>query len=318
MYPLNFLADRVVYSRPLDMIVATEARSNTLRFIDAKTGLIDSIELAYGSDALVATPDGLTVIADHGRSVSIVSLEKKELTRLLEVRVYGSLAASNEWLYILPRADPRRSPHSAIWSINYRTDQSIKGPDYSFGQLRVHPSGKWIHHYSREDGTVRRAETASGPIGAGAVRLPPSVDEFCFPYWFSEPGDLMFTACGKIYSSSENPQSDLLPAGSIPGVDRAQRIRSLSHSARAGRLVAAIAEDKAPIDSLTTYSYPDLEVISQDVVPSIETAPPGARPFITRVYTSEDGRRTIAVLWTRKGDTGEIGLPVGLFVTALR
>ncbi|MEX2149695.1 MAG: hypothetical protein WD793_05745 [Steroidobacteraceae bacterium] len=233
------------FSRVLNMIVMVSGNpTNALYLYDVSTGVEQQQLLEAVPRAVSIGPDGVTAAVGHVNRISIVDLAivgqaGAPAPVMLDVDTDMSdlVLDANGKVHVFPNRfdfDPPRSIDIATNTMLEGTGLLIRG-----ARARLHPSGTVLY----EAHTIfTPTNIAKWDISTGvATRLYASPHhgehEVCGNLWFNDGADLVYTACGNVFTSSPVPADDLQYFGKLELTNTATTglyshvIRSLSLAA---------------------------------------------------------------------------------------
>lgn len=223
------------YSKSLDKIVAVSDQPYQLLIIDPETAESQSVPLSRLPTSVSVSPNGLHAAVGHDALISYVDLQSASLFTTLNVAadVGDVVLGDGDWVYAIPIRDQWES----IRAVNIATNQ-----EFSFGMIRagtvykMHPSGLRMYGADRglSPSDIERA-VFSEDGNIIEVRDSPYHGDYpmCGNIWISEDGQRLFTACGKVFRSTEDPNADMTYNGSL---EQATRLISVNHSLAANQV----------------------------------------------------------------------------------
>lgn len=256
--PIHALPFRVIdaeFSTQLNAIVAVAESPNSLRIYYPDTQVLQTVLLEQTPRCVSVGPDGTFAAAGHDGHISYVDLEEAALVSTLDVScdVHDVVLAGNGYVYAFPRYDQWESIRSVHIATNVESNSGWVSI-YAGTLARLHPDGQSM--YGADNG-LSPSDIEKYDISGG-----PAVYDYDSPYhgdyamcgnlWFSPDGARIFTACGNVFRSTNDPATDMRYAGKF---SNDSSIRWVSASAAAG--IAMIAR---------SYSYnPPAEPVDDEI-----------------------------------------------------
>lgn len=255
-----------VYSAALDAIVMVSSRpSNALHIYFPQQGTSRQIALPKVPTAVAVAPDGRSVAVGHDALVSYLDLGLLDEPGVPEVQALpvsvrvGDLAVDGRgFVHIIPAVDQ----WVQVISVELATGEESAGDGsvYAGGRVAMHPSGESIYVASRglSPSKIERFEVSSGRAENWRSSPYHGTYEACGDLWISEPGDIIYTACGNTFRASSNAATDMTYTGALvlSFGDYAwdSRITSLSQSAAAREILVV---EQPAVACLPHLNWPD-------------------------------------------------------------
>lgn len=322
LHLMSFSVDRVAFSRALNRIVATVPSSSSLALVDPATGKVDIIPLPNTPwNGLSLSPDGIRALVGlMDDRVVVVHLQSKSVEHHIAPPERGSRALIGDWLY----ASGMPGPVTTVRGLNLRSGATTVAegdlrPETSIG-LRAHPSGSRLYAAMSGDprGFARFDATSGSTL---PVRFPAGGYIYPGAFWYSERGDFLVTAHGRIVTLNDDPDLDMVAPDTIPRFRTVLNLQivSAAHFEAMGRLLC-VEKIVGPgpsdtTDTITTYKYPGLQPVSRDVLPRLGDADRPVLANAVAVFASPDGRSAYVFLVAPPDVTQE---PSAIFVMPIR
>jgi hypothetical protein len=233
------------YSKPLDRIVVVISGPDELHLYDPITRADHLVPLSYAPQCLSISPDGLKAAVGHSGFVSVVNLQTRVVEKVIasHSEAGGVLLTGNGWIYVFS---------SGYLSVIDTAQQTVR-PEYLYATptvARLHASGNFAY-LALMFSTFLRLDVRNGGT---ATSQPEYGVASCGNLWVSEDGQRLYSGCGGVYRSSETPNGDGLPNGTLQN-SSFQSAAWIAHSS-ARRQIAAVASNS--FDSLSSlYLYGD-------------------------------------------------------------
>ncbi|MEZ5354030.1 MAG: BACON domain-containing carbohydrate-binding protein [Bryobacteraceae bacterium] len=245
---LRKLAFNVVdteYDKPLDRFVMVSAAPNELHLFDPLTHTDRVAALAARPSSVSVRPDGLSAAVGHDGFVSIVNLQTMAVESVIRsaTDAFDIVYAGNGYSYVLPLAGQGlTSVHVATGTTTFTS--SPGGDARRKARLR---SPKFLYLTGVHNRRFR--------IDAGVAQFEDrSLGPGCSDHWLSEFGDLLFTGCGQVLYTDDDPALDMDLAATFSGN---ARFVWLDESDWLLSLITIPAEDNftAPVEETTLRVY---------------------------------------------------------------
>ena len=244
------------YSKALDKIITVSSTpANQLHIVDPVSGDDRAVSLPYVPTCVSVGPDGLHAAVGHNGHLSYIDLSSLTLIRTYDVTtdVIDVVLAGNGYAYAFPRVDQ----WEYIRCLNLATGEETlhTGMSVRAGTLaKLHPDGTKI--YGADNG-VSPSDIERYDITAGTAvymyNSPYHGDyDMCGNLWMSEDGMRIFTACGRVFRSSDAVSEDMVYNGKL---FQYGPIGHLDHSSEVNK-VALVMKDT---------SFPTVMVKSTDI-----------------------------------------------------
>jgi chitinase len=234
------------------------------------------VSLNLPPTSVSVSPDGLFAAVGHDAWISYVDLSTGTTVSTFPVSadVFDIVLAGNGYIYAFPRVDQWVQIHCIRIADGMET-LSVSGNLYAGTRAKLHPSGSAI--YTADPFTLSPSTLAKYNISAGTPSFL-----YYYPYWgdysvwgdlwISEDGLRIFTKSGNVFRSSPNQYSsgttpdDMTYSGKLSNLST---VRSLSHSAAAGKVVAIpdVYSSSADDEQLQWYNYDYLTFVSSVTLP---------------------------------------------------
>jgi hypothetical protein len=227
------------YSAGLNAIVMTATYpGNAIYVYDLDTGVEREQALAKAPTSLSVAPDGLTAAVGHDAFVSVIDLAGIEaggspapVVLNVSIPVHGVALDGQGHVFAVPRSEDGDNIHA----IDIATNVEQQTPGY-VERIRVQPGSQFLYGTSDiVSSDLRKWDVSSGV--ASYLYAWPYFNErsVCREFWFNEPGDRIYAACGEVFTADADSAQDLQLAGTMaltePVSDSENQIRALSHSA---------------------------------------------------------------------------------------
>jgi Putative binding domain, N-terminal len=191
------------YSKSLDKAIVVVSNPKELDIVDPISGSDQVVPLPKPPFFLSVSPDGLSAAVGSDGWVSIIDLSTATITSTRQVFLdaHTILLAGNGYFYAYPL-----DSWGELFSYQISTGTiSIANAIYN---------GRYPQLYI--DGNSFYTEGSKWDISAGpATLITENLSGGCSPFWLTEDGNRMITACGMAYTTSPVPSLDLQYNGSF-------------------------------------------------------------------------------------------------------
>jgi chitinase len=236
------------------IILVTDAPDRALHIYDPETDGDQRVPLPLTPSAVSVTPDGLHAAVGYDAHASFVDLSTATLTKTCDVTsdTIDVVAAGNGWAYVFPRTDQWSAIHGVRQS---DCMEALSGTSaiYAGTVAKLHPDGTKMYGANRglsPSDIERYGITGGAPVYS--YDSPYHGDyPMCGDLWPSQDGARLFTACGRVFRSSDVRASDMTYNGTLEGTTS---IRFLTHSAAIGKVFVV------PYVATTFPSMPDADL----------------------------------------------------------
>lgn len=237
------------YSRALEAIVLiTDSPDRALHIYNPETGGDVRVALPLSAVAVSVSPAGDRAAVAHDAHVTYVDLVAGSALKTCDVTsdAIDVVLAGNGWAYVFPMTDQWSAIHGIKLSDCSET-LSSSSAIYAGTVAALHPSGTKIYGADRglSPSDIERYDISTGsPVYA--YDSPYHGDyPMCGNLWISNDGLRIFTACGRVFRSSDTKSEDMTYNGRLEGADS---IRHVSHASASGKVLV--------IPAASTSSYP--------------------------------------------------------------
>lgn len=208
-----------------------------IHVFDLDTGVASQQALAMVPTAVAISPDGLTAAVGHNARISLVDLQDvgtpgapAPVLLNVSIPVYD-VALDDGNVFAVPAFGQGDSIHAVDIASN--TEQLVQG---FLERMRLRPGTSSLYAIDNiPPNDLSKWDVSSGVPSFLYGSPDQGSRDACHDFWFSQPGDRIFTGCGATFSANADPGQDLLYSGSMPLTAPTGRgdnyIRSLSHSA---------------------------------------------------------------------------------------
>ena len=294
--PLNHRVIDAEYSKVLDRIITVSATpANQLHIIDPISGEDRALGLPYVPTCVSVGPDGIHAAVGHNGHVSYIDLNGLALIRTYEVTVdaFDVVLAGNGYVYVFPREDQWdhfRCIDLATGQETLQTGNFI----YERTLAKLHPDGTKIYgvtssHLERYDITAGTAAYAYYAPYWGSY-------DACGDAWMSEDGMRVFTACGRVFRSSDAVSEDMTYNGSL---FETGGVAHLHHSSAMNK-VAFIRNTHYPVEVKDTdvwvFQYDPLEYYTTVPLPPFPVGGVGYESHGKFVFFNSMGSALFAIV----------------------
>lgn len=319
--PINTLSYSVIdadYSKALDKVIMISSRSNQLHSYDIATNTEQTINLPLIPTTLALSTDGLFAVVGYEQKISYIDLANNKVLKTLTAptAVTDLVLSNNNHIYVLPKS----TQDNYIYSINLTTNAITIGNNMILAEtiVKAHPNGSSLY------GTSNKAVTTdidkydiTSPVATKLYDSPYNGEyPICGNLWLSEEGSKIFTACGNIFKTSDNPKQDMLYSGTLTG---AVLFKDLVHSTLAGKVVGipAYKDYKEVTEDTDTqlYTYDASTLKPSEVInlPYFVNNNQGYKAHGQSVFFNNTGDQLIVIL---KADT-TAGLTYNTGITSI-
>ncbi len=230
-YAFETLGYRVVdaaYLRASDILLLL-GEDSRLYVYDVAGHETQFVQLDQPGTALSVGANGLHAVVGHSGALSYIDLQTREVVARYDVsaNVFDIELAPNGHVYVMPLEDQwTRIRTVNLWSgmETLHSGASV----YDSTRMALHPSGEYI--YGANNGLSPSDFEKYDIRGGNAVFVDDSPYHgdypICGDLWIPGDGQRIFTACGQVFRSSEDPATDMTHVGQIGS----QRMRHMSFS----------------------------------------------------------------------------------------
>lgn len=293
---LGFRVVDAEYSAALERIVMVSAAPNRLHVFDPITGVDAPVDLPIAPTSLSVGPDGLFAAVGHDGWVSYVDLAEGSVVKTMPVstRAVDIVLAGNGFVYVFPDQDQWQYIRCLEIATENETLHSGR-PIYAGTRARRHPGGTAIYGANRglSPSDIEKYSIAGGT--ATFLYDSPYHGDYpmCGDLWISEDGLRIFTACGKVFRSSEVQDEDMRYGGSLSA---ATLVRDVAHSSAAGKLL--VIPDGGPASDTVVQVYDQAFLAFEGTLPLPDfVLPTGSFDAHGRfVFWSGDGSQRFAIV----------------------
>jgi len=201
--PLGYSVVGADYSKALDRAVLLVANPNELHIYDPVGSSDRVVPLPKPPFSVSLAPDGLSAAVGLDGWVSIVNLPTAAIRSTIQVftDVHTILLAAHGYLYAYPQR---------TWASLFSVPIATGSIEYANAIY----NGRYPQLYV--DGNSFYTEGSKWDISQGpATIINENLSGGCAPFWLTEDGARMITACGKAYTTSPVPAQDLQYNGSF-------------------------------------------------------------------------------------------------------
>jgi hypothetical protein len=246
-----------VYSKALDQMLLASASPNELHIFDPVSLSDQTIALPAAPFSVGVQPDGTHAAVGHDGWVSYINLQTNVVEQVAPIGIGPATSIvipGNGYIYAAGGSSEATWPGGAYVQLS-------SGPPPTTGlfgasaPLLLHPSGQYIY------ATAYYGDTNKWDISSGVpVSVQTSnVNALCAPFWSSEDGTRIYSACGQVFHSSDIPSLDLTPNGNL------SESSAIVWIADAGSLgdVAVLSAPSRASSSIQLYAENGLSLLSQ-------------------------------------------------------
>lgn len=227
------------YSAGLNAIVMIASYpGNWIYVYDLDTGDERKLALPKAPTSLSVAPDGLTAAIGHDAFISVVDLAGIEaggspapVVLNVSIPVFDVALDGAGHVFAVPRTENGDNIHA----IDIATNTEQQTPGY-IDRIRVQPGSQSLYGTSAfVPDLIKKWDISSGV--ANFLYPWPYFNErsACREFWFNQPGNRIYAACGDTFTADADPAQDLQLAGTLaltePVSYSENYIRALSHSA---------------------------------------------------------------------------------------
>lgn len=198
------------FSHSLNAIIAVGESPDQLHIYRPETNELVSVNLPLRPSCVGVSPDGLFAVVGHDAWISQVDLASASLLQTIPISavildiVYGP----DGWAYAFPQGS-----FESIYSIHLPTGAQAESQSSINGGTiaRLHPGGQALYgaKTSSSPGDIERYHITDN-IAQLAYDSPYHGDyPMCENLWLSADGQRIYTACGNVFRSSNDPAQDL-------------------------------------------------------------------------------------------------------------
>lgn len=237
------------YSAALGRIVTISSGPNALHLYDPVAETSTSIPLALAPQAVSVSPDGLRAAVGHNAFVTYIDLTVPAVIgEPLPISAdVGDVVLTTTHAYVLPRVDQWVELYSLRLSDGAVTTNGT-GYIRAGTAARLHPSGTSL--YGADNGLSpsdieKYLISADGTAQYGYDSPYHGDYPMCGNLWFTESGDRIITACGRVFRASDAMSDDMTYVGALQDSPSGyQRLSSVSYHAGRNQLIALPAYDR--------------------------------------------------------------------------
>ncbi len=262
------------FSKTLNRIIAVAAAPDSLMILDPETAESVQVELALAPIAVSVSPDGLFAAVAHDQSISYVSLADTTVAHFhpLAALPYDIVLADNGYAYIFPEQE------YAIYTIEISSgvQSRLSGTGlHHWIKGKLHPVQQSI--YGAENRTtlswLRKYDISNTTNGDAYINNPVYLrpqNDACGDLWIAEDGLSIYTACGTVFSATDDAATDIRYFGKIQYGSTYPRdeIKHLDQTGEKGEL-ALLVDGSASRDRNATevVFYNDVYLQRQSSIP---------------------------------------------------
>lgn len=302
LQPLDHRVIDAEYSKVLDKIITVSSTpANQLHIVDPVTGDDRALSLLYAPTCVSVGPDGVHAAVGHNGHVSYIDLNTLTLLRTYDVTadVIDVVLAGNGYVY----AFPRMYQFTYIRCLNLETGQeTLQTGLFIYGGTlaKSHPDGTKI--YGANNGVspsdIERYDITTGT----AVRMYDSPYHGDYPMcgnlWISEDGMRIFTACGRVFRSSDNVSEDMTYNGKLFEYGF---LTYLDHSSDAGKVALIFSNNAYPPMAIKdtdiwVYQYDPLAYYTTVPLPSFRVGSTDYQSHGRFVFFNSTGSGLFAIV----------------------
>lgn len=297
------------YSQALEAIVMVSSwPDNALYVYDTTSASEKKFPLHRAPTAVSIAPDGLSAAVGHDGMVTWVNLNSlisgsAPSSKTLNISTVAFDIALDQWqrVHVIPSTSQWSSLHSVDVATN--TESTVGWLLNGGSHGRLHPSGRAL--YTADNGLspsdIARWNLTS--TGASYVGDSPYHGDYgmCGDLWFSEDGLNIFTACGNVFTASDDRSQDMRYTGSmsLSSGPYGYRILSLSQSAETKEIAliennwynCSVGSNDPCYDHVRTYDSDHFNAIATYRFPWITvTGTPYAQRGVN-VFHSKNGTK---------------------------
>jgi hypothetical protein len=218
------------------IVIASSFPVSAVYIHDVATRTERSIALTARPTAVSVAPDGTHAAVGHDGQVTVLDLAaagaQPPITLVTSSDARDVVMAGNGYVYSFPRTEGLPAP---VQSLHVATGIETQSSSPALGGVvaRLHPAGDKMYG-ANEGVTVQRYSLAGGT--AEVAYNAPGGHLICSNVWFSEAGTRIYTACGRTFLSSDDPDQDMLFGGSMELSSSDYRAVSISESTEAQQI----------------------------------------------------------------------------------
>lgn len=230
---LSFRPVDAAYSRSIDRLIFAAANPNQLHIYNVANQSDQTVTLPDAPLNLSLSSDGLHAAVAFSNSVAYVNLQSASVEQTYSGIAVGTgkVLVGGGYIYIMPSYGGNPA------SINLSSGQVTQTQFFGYASGGVYDAAVNAI-YSTEDGISPNSlnrYSIGAVLGNGASQPSAyfAVFSVCGPLSLSENGDTIFTGCGTVYRSSNDPAQDMRYLGVLPGI---QGIQNAVHSGTRNQL----------------------------------------------------------------------------------
>ncbi len=284
---LSYHIRDAAYSKALDRIVLITSTLHELHILDPVTGTDQFLTLPQPPLSLGIAPNGLKAAVGHSAGISIVNLQSRTVEKMLPSTIAASavLLTGDAWVYAFSE--------SGTAQIIQIANNNVRSFQANATIARLNASSTFA--YISPSGGLGRLDVRDPSLPPAAQTSLPGV-ESCGDFWLSEDGRRFYTACGRVFRSSESIAEDGTPNGSLSGAlpfSFTTAVGGVAHSSARQQFVVIgyIANSNNSLPS------PDLQLYGDDGLPLLGRLRLQPRTF----NTSQLSTRGRWVFWNQAG-----------------
>lgn len=241
------------YNKTNDTIVFVTQMPPELHIYNPVTRSSSIVPLVRNPIAVSVRPDGAYAAVGHEGWVSIVNLQSAAVERVIKVitDVGDLILAGNGYFY----AYPQRS-WSDIYSYNLATN--VLTPLSAIYQGRTVRLKADMNAIYAADSWYSKWDISQGPLR----RVNSFAQSICGPFWFTETGNRIITACGTVARASVVESEDGTPNGRLSDTNS---VTWMDHSASQQLIAVSTGEQYG--SEIQLYRNDDLLLRSRTAAP---------------------------------------------------
>ncbi len=214
--PLPYRPITEQYSSSRDRIIMITTNPDQLHIYDPATQADLPVNLPKVPNALAVSPDGNYAAVGHDSLVSYVSLASASVLKTVVVSaVVKNIVLGTNYAWVFP----------GLITINLNSGTVVSSSStsavfYSYygtnGVLNASGTAVYVSADGSSPNDMARIDVSAGPPGASKSWPYHGDYADCSPYWLSADGTRIYTGCGTVVHSSNDPNLDMYYAGTLP------------------------------------------------------------------------------------------------------
>jgi len=249
--------------------------------------------------AVSVSSNGFFASVWHDGFVSYISLKTLEIIKTIPVstRVLDLVDAGNGYIHAFPQQDQWEQ----IRTLNIATgEETLSVSIIRAGTVaRLHPTQNAI--YGADNG-LSPSDIEKYDVSTGTAQYlydSPYHGDYamCGNLWISEDGLRIFTRCGSVFRSANDPQTDMTYNGALENLNHVQNLASSVETSEVAAIPGVAYNTQKDADTVVQlFNYEFLTTKTSLRLPQFETSSGAANSHGRFIFYSADGSRLFVVV----------------------